>query len=171
MQHVFFNTNTNSYNIDFFEYLANSNLISYPTQSSIISDHFAILFDFNLPVIQINRLSRSFRKISSINKPYILTFYSFNLATVYLLICLHFLIILIWHYLICLIFWYPPLFLSAELIINFPGLIFSLFTRGNYFVDYNVKMHPLNLNLILFYLKFSIALQEKTSLYQIVISH
>ena len=30
-------------------------------------------------------------------------------------------------------------------------------------------MHPLNLNLILFPLKFSITLQEKTSLYQIVI--
>ena len=67
-QHVFFNTNTNSNNI-FFLYLAYSNLISYPTQSSLISDHFAILFDFNLPVIQINLLSRSFQKISSINKP------------------------------------------------------------------------------------------------------
>ena len=44
----------------FVVYLADSNLISYPTQSSLISDHFAILFDFNLTVIQINRLSRSF---------------------------------------------------------------------------------------------------------------
>ena len=52
-----------------FLYLADSNLISYPTQSSLISDHFAILFDLNLPVIQINRLSRSFQKIPYINKP------------------------------------------------------------------------------------------------------
>ena len=41
----------------FFKYLADSKLISYPTQSSLISDHFAILFDLNLPVIQINRPS------------------------------------------------------------------------------------------------------------------
>ena len=49
-----FYTNTNSNNIDFFLYLADSNLILYPTQSSLISDKFAILFDFNLPVMQIN---------------------------------------------------------------------------------------------------------------------
>ena len=52
-----------------FLYLADSKLISYPTQSYPISDHFAILFDLNLPVIRINRPSRSFRKISSIDKP------------------------------------------------------------------------------------------------------
>ena len=40
-----------------FLYLADSKLISYPTQSSLISDHFAILFDLNLSVIQINRPS------------------------------------------------------------------------------------------------------------------
>ena len=91
------------YNIDFFLYLADSNLILYPSQSSLISDYFAILFDFNLPVIQINRLSRSFQKIFSFNKP-MLTLYSINLAPVYLLSCLHFLIILIWHYLIHLTF-------------------------------------------------------------------
>ena len=51
-----------------FLYLADSKLISYPTQSSLISDQFAILFDLNLPVIHINRPSISFRKISSINK-------------------------------------------------------------------------------------------------------
>ena len=56
MQHVFFTTNTNSNNIDF--YLADSKLISYPTQSSLISDHFTILFDLKLLVIQINRPSR-----------------------------------------------------------------------------------------------------------------
>ena len=37
--------------------------------NSLISDHFAILIDLNLPVSQINRPSRSFRKISSIDKP------------------------------------------------------------------------------------------------------
>ena len=40
-----------------FLYLADFKLISYPTQSFLISDHFAILFDLNLPVIQINRPS------------------------------------------------------------------------------------------------------------------
>ena len=59
MQHVVFTTNTKSNNIDFL-YLADSKLMSYPTQSSLISDHFAILFDLNLPVIQINRPSISF---------------------------------------------------------------------------------------------------------------
>ena len=152
-----------------FLYLADSKLISYSTQSSLISDHFSILFDLNLPVIQINRASRSFRKISSIDNQFVLTLYSINLTTVYLLICLHILIILIWHYLIRLIFVYPPLLLSTEHILSFPGLILSLLTRGNYFVDYNVNIHPLNLNLILFSLKFSIALQEKTSPYQFVI--
>ena len=52
-----------------FLYLADSKLISYPTQSSLISYNFAILFDLNLPVIQINRPSRSVRKISPIDKP------------------------------------------------------------------------------------------------------
>ena len=55
--------------MEFFLYLADSKLISYPTQSSLISDHFAILFYLNLPVIQINRPSRSFRKSSSNDKP------------------------------------------------------------------------------------------------------
>ena len=68
-QHICFPTNTNGNTIDFVLSLADSNLISYPTQSSLISDHFAILFDLNLPVSQINRPSRSFRKISSIDKP------------------------------------------------------------------------------------------------------
>ena len=53
-KHVCFTTNTNSNTIDFLLYLADSKLISYPTQSYLISDHFAILFDLNLPVIQIN---------------------------------------------------------------------------------------------------------------------
>ena len=68
-QHIRFPTNTNGNTIDLVLTLADSNLISYPTQSSLISDHFAILFDLNLPVSQINRPSRSFRKISSIDKP------------------------------------------------------------------------------------------------------
>ena len=38
-----------------FLYIADTKLISYPTHSSLIYDHFAILFDLNLPVIQINR--------------------------------------------------------------------------------------------------------------------
>ena len=63
-----FPTNTNGNTIDLVVSLADSNLISYPTQSSLISYHFAILFYLNLPVSQINRPSRSFRKISSIDK-------------------------------------------------------------------------------------------------------
>ena len=62
-----------SNNIDFFLYLTDSKLISYPTQSYLISDDFAILFDLNLPVIQINRPYKSFRKISSIDKPMCVT--------------------------------------------------------------------------------------------------
>ena len=61
-QHICFTTNTivyyNSNTIDFFLYLADSKLISYLTQSSLISDHFAILFYLNLPMIQINRTHR-----------------------------------------------------------------------------------------------------------------
>ena len=52
-----FPTNTNGNTIDLVLSLADSNLISYHTQSSPIYDHFAILFDLNLPVIQINRHS------------------------------------------------------------------------------------------------------------------
>ena len=69
MQHISFPINTNGNTIDLVFSLADSNLISYPTLSSLISDHFANLFDLNLPVTQINRPSRSFRKISSIDKP------------------------------------------------------------------------------------------------------
>ena len=56
-QHVCFTTNTNSNTIEFFLYLADSKLISYPSQSYLISDQFAILFDLNLPVIHMNRHS------------------------------------------------------------------------------------------------------------------
>ena len=69
MKYIRFPTNNNDTTIDLVLSLADSNLISYPTQSSLISDHFAVLFDLNLPVSQINRSSRSFRKISSIDKP------------------------------------------------------------------------------------------------------
>ena len=159
-------------------YLADSKLISYPTQSSLISDHFAILFYLNLQVIQINRhsIDRSYRSIDRFGKSpllikqCLLTLYSINLTTLYLLIFLDFLILLIWYYFIRFIFVYPPLLLLTELIISFPGLILSLLTRGNYFVDYNVNMHPINLNLILLPITFSIALQE-TSIYQIVIQN
>ena len=79
-QHVRFPTNTNGNTIELVLSRADSNLISYPTQSSLISDHYAILFDFNLPVTQINRTSRSFRKISSINKSMFINsiFYQLN---------------------------------------------------------------------------------------------
>ena len=40
-QHVRFPTNTNGNTIDYVLSLADSNLISYPTQSYLISDHFA----------------------------------------------------------------------------------------------------------------------------------
>ena len=104
-----------------FLYLADSKLISYPTQSSLISDHIAILFYLNLPVIQINRPSRSFRKSSSNDKPMCdnSVFHQRN-NKLNLLIFLHFLIILIWYYLIRLIFVYPTLLLSTELILSFP---------------------------------------------------
>ena len=52
-----------------FLYLADSKFISYPTQSSLISNHVVILFYLNFSVIQINIPSKSFRKISSIDKP------------------------------------------------------------------------------------------------------
>ena len=55
-QNVHFTTNTNG-NVELVVSLADSNLISYPTQSSLISYHFAILFDLNLPLLQINRPS------------------------------------------------------------------------------------------------------------------
>ena len=60
---------TNGNTIDLVLSIADSNLIPYLTQSSLISDHFAILFDLNLPVTKSNRPSRMFRKISSIDKP------------------------------------------------------------------------------------------------------
>ena len=114
--------------LTFFLYLADSKLISYPTQSSLISDHFAILFYLNLPVIQINRPSISFGKSPLLINQYLLTLYSINLTIVNLLIFLQFLNILIWHNLIRLIFVYPSLLLSTELILSFPGLYLSLLT-------------------------------------------
>ena len=107
MQHVFFTTNTNSNNIVFFLYLADSKLIS-------------------LPVIQLNRPSRLFRKSSSIDKPMCdnSVFHQRNNSrsniNLYLLICLHFLILLIWHYLIRLIFVYPSITLINVTYSKFP---------------------------------------------------
>ena len=111
-----------------FLYLNDSKLISYPIQSSLISDHFAILFDLNMPVIKINRPLDHFGKSPLLINQCFLTLYSINLTAVYLLICLHFLIILICYYLIRLIFLYPPLLLSTEFILNFLSLILSLLT-------------------------------------------
>ena len=93
-QHVRFPTNNNDNTIDLFlSFLFN--IISNPIQSSLISDHFAILFDLNLPMTQINRPSRSFRKISSIDKPMFVNsvFHKFNksISSVFS----HFLILLI----------------------------------------------------------------------------
>ena len=115
-------------------YLADFKLISYPTQSFRIYDRFAILFDLNLSVIQINRPS-IYRSIYRFGKPpllinqYVLHLYPINLITLYHFICLHFLIILSWHYLIRLIFVYLLLLLLTELILSFPDLILSLLTK------------------------------------------
>ena len=123
-QHVHFPTNTNGNTIELFLSLADSNLISYPTQSSLISGHFSILFDLNLPVTQINRLSRSFRKISPIDKPMCVNsvfhqlnnsissdlstlFDYFNLALSHSL-----------DIVVSTIRLYPPLLLSTELILK-----------------------------------------------------
>ena len=48
---------------------SDSNLISSPTQSTLISDHFAILFVLQLSVVNNTRPPRSFRNISSVNQP------------------------------------------------------------------------------------------------------
>ena len=90
-QHVHFHTNTKYNTIDLVLSLADSNLISYPTTSYLISDHFSILFDLNLPVKQINQPYRSCRKISSIDKPMFVNYVfhklnksiSFDLSTLF----------------------------------------------------------------------------------------
>ena len=46
-KHICLPTNTNGNTIDLVFSLADSNLISYPIQSSLISDQFAFLFDLN----------------------------------------------------------------------------------------------------------------------------
>ena len=48
---------------------SDSNLISSPTQSTIISDHIAILFFLQLSVVHNTRPPRYFRNTSSINHP------------------------------------------------------------------------------------------------------
>ena len=48
---------------------SDSTLISSPTQITLISDHFAILFVLQLSVVQNTRPLRYFRNISSINQP------------------------------------------------------------------------------------------------------
>ena len=94
-QRIRFPTNTNGNTIDLVFSLADSNLISYPTQSPLISDNFAILFNLNLPVSQINRPSRSFRKISLINKPMFVNSVFHQLNNSISSDFLHFLILLI----------------------------------------------------------------------------
>ena len=54
--------------------------------------------------------------------------------------------------------------LLISLITSIPGLILNFLTRGNYFVEYNVNMHHLNLTLILLALKFVDRFTRKSSL-------
>ena len=58
-QHISFLTNTYGNTIDLVLSLADYNLISYHTQSSLIYDHLSILFYLNLPVKQIIRPSEN----------------------------------------------------------------------------------------------------------------
>ena len=48
----------------------------------------------------------------------------------------------------------PSITLITDIILSLPGLISRFLTQGNKFVDYDVNMHPLNLILIIFHLKF-----------------
>ena len=68
-QHIHFQTISNGNIIYLVLSPSDSNLISSPTQSTLISDHFAILFVLQLSVVQNTRPLRYFRNISSINQP------------------------------------------------------------------------------------------------------
>ena len=68
-QHIHFPTISNGNIIDLVLSPSDSNLISSPTQSTLISDHFAILFVLELSVVHNTRPLRYFRNISSINQP------------------------------------------------------------------------------------------------------
>ena len=68
-QHIHFPTISNGNIIDLVLSPSDSNLISSPTQSTLISDHFAILFVLQLSVVQNTRPLIYFRNISSINQP------------------------------------------------------------------------------------------------------
>ena len=67
-QHIHFPTISNGNIIDLVLSPSDSNLISSPTQSTLISDHFAILFVLQLSVVHNTRSLRYFRNISSINQ-------------------------------------------------------------------------------------------------------
>ena len=68
-QHIHFPTISNGNIIDLVLSPSDSNLISSPTQSTLISDHFAILFVLQLTVVHNTRPPRYFRNIFSINQP------------------------------------------------------------------------------------------------------
>ena len=68
-QHIHFPTISNGNIIYLVLSPSDSNLISSPTQSTLISDHFAILVDLQLSVVHNTRPLRYFRNISSINQP------------------------------------------------------------------------------------------------------
>ena len=65
----------------------------------------------------------------------------------------------------------PSIILISRTYYKFPWFNIELVNPRKLLRRLQRNMHPLNLNLILFHLKFSIALQEKTSLYKIVILH
>ena len=62
-QHIHFPTISNGNIIDLVLSPSDSNLISSPTQSTLISDHFAILFDLQLSVVHNTRPLRYFRNL------------------------------------------------------------------------------------------------------------
>ena len=69
IQHIHFPTISNGNIIDLVLSPSPSNLISSPTQSTLISDHFAILFVLQLSVVHNTQPLRYFRNSSSINQP------------------------------------------------------------------------------------------------------
>ena len=68
-QHILFPTNTNGNCIDLVISPSSSDIVSSPSQSFLISDHFVVTFELILPPSTSPRPERSFRKISAINIP------------------------------------------------------------------------------------------------------
>ena len=68
-QHILFPTNTNGNCIDLVISPYSSDIVSSPSQSFLISDHFVVTFELILPPSIFPRPERSFRKISAINIP------------------------------------------------------------------------------------------------------